>query len=750
MSPDELLNGLNAEQKEAVTAGAGPTLVVAGPGSGKTSVLTRRVAYLIEQLGVPAYHILAVTFTNKAAREMNERIARLVGSSSGLTIGTFHAICARILRREISALPGYTGDYTIYDTDDQVALIRACMSELDIDSKRTPPYGQLNRISAAKNELITPDQYVASIPPEKITQRIYTRYQQALRTNNALDFDDLIMLPVLLFNQNPDILARYQAKYEFLLVDEFQDTNTAQYQLLRQLAGAAGNLFVVGDPDQSIYRFRGAVPKNVQQFRTDYEPVHLIRLGQNYRSHQLILDAATAVIRKNSDHIPITLTGQRKEGAKIILRDFLTEDQEARYIVDSIAEYVRKGCEPRDCAVMYRVNAQSRGLEEAFVRAGLAYRLVGGVRFYGRKEIKDVLAYLRLIYNPDDSVSFRRVVNVPARGLGDKTIEQLETLAARRHESMFRALMAYADGSVSSTEVPFAARAEKSLKAFAELVGDWVRARDTLSASDLLESVISRIRYIDYLNDGSDEAVERIENLTALRNVAHGYGTRPLSDFLEEVALVADVDTQDVNANAPTLLTLHAAKGLEFKVVFIAGLEEGTLPHQRSLSEEDEMAEERRLLYVGITRAKDVLHLTWTARRALYGSNDYLLPSRFLLELPRALLDGTLPVRASVQNDWRTFREQTTWSDGSARSGVKELGEPGERTFVQPVTGRPPRPDLTPQTVFKNGQRIVHDRFGEGIVITSTIRGGVEELEVRFMDKQYGFKKLSAEYVKPA
>ena len=749
MSLDELLNGLNAEQREAVTAPAGPTLVVAGPGSGKTSVLTRRVAYLIDHLGVPAYHILAVTFTNKAAKEMQERIARLVGDTNGLTVGTFHAICARILRREISALPGYTGDYTIYDTDDQVALIRACMSELDIDSKRNPPYGQLNKISAAKNELITPAQYIASIPPEKITQKIYMRYQQALRTNNALDFDDLIMLPVLLFQQNLDILARYQAKYEFVLVDEFQDTNTAQYQLLRHLGGGAGNLFVVGDPDQSIYRFRGAVPKNVQQFRTDYEPVHLIRLGQNYRSHQLILDAATAVIRKNADHIPITLTGQRKDGAKIILRDFLTEDQEARYIVDSIAEYVRRGRQPRDCAVMYRVNAQSRGLEEAFVRAGLPYRLVGGVRFYGRKEIKDVLAYLRLVYNPDDSVSFRRVVNIPPRGLGDKTIDQLETLAAKRRESMYRTLTAYVEGLISSVDAPFAARAEKSLKAFAELLTEWVTARDQLSASDLLESVISRIRYMDYLNDGSDEAVERIENLTALRNVARDYGDRPLSDFLEEVALVAEVDTQDANANAPTLLTLHAAKGLDFSVVFIAGLEEGTLPHQRSLSEDDEMAEERRLLYVGITRAKDVLHLTWTARRALYGSNDYLMPSRFLMELPRALLDGVLPTKAVAQGDWRNFREATTWSSGSG--GGRELGEAGERTFVQPINGRPPRSEPTAQpTVFKSGQRIVHDRFGEGMVITSTIRGGVEELEVRFMNKQYGFKKLSAEYVKLA
>ncbi|MHB8629917.1 MAG: ATP-dependent helicase [Aggregatilineales bacterium] len=730
MSLAELLEGLNTEQREAVTTEPGPTLVVAGPGSGKTSVLTRRVAYLIDQLGVAPFRIMAVTFTNKAAREMQNRIGRLVGEPQGLTIGTFHAICARILRREISALGGYTSDYTIYDTDDQLAVIRTAMADLDIDHKRTPPYSQLNRISAAKNELIGPGDFIPNIPPEKVTQRIYTRYQEVLRQNNALDFDDLIMLPVVLFQQHPDVLARIQSRYEHILVDEFQDTNTAQYQLVRLLAGPHGNLFVVGDPDQSIYRFRGAIPHNVTQFRHDYDPVKLIRLGQNYRSHQLILDAATAVIRRNSDHIPITLTGQRSDGPKIVLREWLTEEQEARYIVDQIAEYVQQGYHPRDCAVMYRVNAQSRSLEEAFVRAGLPYKLIGATRFYSRKEIKDALAYLRLIYNPDDSVSLRRVINLPPRGLGDKTLDQLDRWAALRGESVSRALQALADGEVG----PFTARAQKSLIEFATLLDGWIQAKATISAAALLDDVLARTHYAEFLNDGSDDAQDRLENLNALRGVAHEHGAQPLGEFLEDVSLVADADTRDDHADAPTLLTLHAAKGLEYAVVFITGLEDGTLPHQRSLDDDEQMAEERRLLYVGITRAKEILQLSWVARRMMYGGGDYLPPSRFLSDLPRELTAGSpIPTRATRQGDWRAYREMTTWD--SAAFGARRQA--------------PAANDKTPKPNYRSGQRVNHDKFGEGIVITSAIRGGVEEIEVRFMDKRYGFKKLLAEHVKP-
>lgn len=721
----DLLEGLNKEQREAVSAPPGPTLVVAGPGSGKTSVLTRRVAYLIQEVGVKPGQIMAVTFTNKAAREMQERIERLLGERvRGVTVGTFHAICARILRREAAQI-GYTPNYTIYDTDDQIALIKQAMLQLNLDPKRNSPYGQLNKISAAKNELITPEEYVASTPPEKVTQQIYAAYQQLLRLSGAMDFDDLLMQAVILFRQNPETLRRYQSYYKHILVDEFQDTNTAQYQLVRLLAGAHQNLFVVGDPDQSIYRFRGAVPKNVQDFRRDYANVNMIRLGENYRSHQLILDAATAVIRHNDDHIPITLTGQRQQGPRIIFQNSMTEDQEAQYIVEKIALYVRQGYHPRDCAVMYRVNAQSRSIEEAFVRAGLPYRLVGGTRFYSRKEVKDVLAYLRLVYNPDDVVSLRRIINVPPRGLGEKTIQQLEKWAASRNESMFTAIHALAQGEPG----PFSARAEKALIDFAALIETWDQSKTTTPVAALLDDVLARTRYVDFLNDGSQEAEDRIENINEFRGLALDYGDAKLNDFLEEVSLMADADNRNDDADAPTLLTLHAAKGLEFAIVFIAGLEEGILPHQRALDDDDQMAEERRLMYVGITRAKDVLHLIWVMRRSMYGgSGDYLMPSRFLSDIPHELTEGSpLPTRAAWGHSQQAYQQATTWT--------------------MPVQAKPRRPEREPR--YRSGQHVTHAKFGEGIVIASAFRSDVEELDIRFLDKKYGFKKIAADYVKP-
>ncbi len=760
-----LLEGLNAEQREAVSAPPGPTLVVAGPGSGKTTVLTRRVAYLIQVLGVQPRQIMAVTFTNKAAREMTERIEKLLGKETahGLNIGTFHSLCARILRREAAHI-GYNADYTIYDTDDQISLIKAALDELNVDPKRNSPHALLNRISGAKNELIPPDEYPAITPAEKITQSVYSLYQHMLRASNALDFDDLLMIPVLMFRADPDTLRRYQSYYRHVLVDEFQDTNTAQYELVRLFAGGTNNLFAVGDPDQSIYRFRGADPRNVGRFREDYKDARLIRLGQNYRSHQLILDAATAVIRHNADHIPITLTGQRADGSKLVYRDLLTEEAEAQYIVEQIANYVADGGQPRDCAVMYRVNAQSRSLEEAFVRAGLPYRLVGGTRFYSRKEVKDVLAYLRLIANSDDSVSLRRIINTPPRGLGEKTLTQLESWAAGRQQSIMTALAALAKGEPS----PFGARAERSLTDFAALMDTWRGAKETLAVGELFEDVLARTRYLDYLNDGTQEAQDRIENIRAFQKLAQDFGDKPLAAFIEDVSLVADAaDTREETANAPTLLTLHAAKGLEFKVVFLTGLEDGTLPHSRSFEDTDQMAEERRLMYVGITRAKDVLHLTWVLRRTVYGQGDYLPPSRFLSDIPRELTQGSaLPSRSGFARERESYQRATTWSPAppipraqppgklppaSSQSGKLPpgvtLGIPANglvKSASSEAARRPEKP-----TSYHTGQRVTHDKFGDGIVIASAMRSGIEELEIRFSDKKYGFRRISADFVKP-
>jgi DNA helicase II / ATP-dependent DNA helicase PcrA len=753
----DLLEGLNQEQAEAVSAGNGPTLVVAGPGSGKTRVLTRRVAYLIQEMGVRPNQIMAVTFTNKAAREMHERITAIFGESTeGLTVGTFHSICARLLRKEIRAL-GYRQDYTIYDTDDQIALLKGVMNELNIDTKKNSPYGQLNKISNAKNELITPEQYVPSIPPERITADVYKLYQRALRANNAVDFDDLLMLPVLLFRQFQEVLQKYQHFYRHILVDEFQDTNTAQYVFLKLLAGERNSLFVVGDPDQSIYRFRGAVPKNVGTFQKDYPAARLIKLGQNYRSHQLILDAATAVIRHNPDHVPITLTGQRQKGQRIVFHNTMTEDTEAQYIVEQIAIYTLQGYRLRDCAVMYRMNAQSRALEEAFVRAKLPYRLVGATRFYSRKEVKDLLAYLRVIYNPDDTVNLLRIINVPPRGIGEKTVQQLEKWANGRGQSLYTALRAIMQGEPN----PVSGRAEKALNDFTGLLQTWIDLQNTTPVGQLLEDVISRTRFIDYLDTGDETSEDRIANVKEFLSNAVSEGNQSLGAYLEGVALVADADVRDDSADAPTLLTLHAAKGLEFPIVFIAGLEEGTLPHNRSLDDDEQMAEERRLMYVGITRAKDVLHLIWTMRRSTYGGQgDYMMPSRFLSDIPDELHEGSaLPARSGWRASMSAYQQATTWSRPSPREKLaldglanennesrsnSSNGSNGTPPTTRPVLGRP-----RVEQKYQSGMKVTHKTWGEGTVITSSVRAGVEELLVKFPNS-IGPKKLTAEFVEPA
>lgn len=731
----DLLTGLNKEQAEAVSAGNGATLVVAGPGSGKTRVLTRRVAYLIQEMGVNPSKIMAVTFTNKAAREMQERIGALLGEGArGVAVGTFHSICARLLRREIGAL-GYRADYTIYDSDDQLAVIKGAMSELNIDPKKFAPYGQLNKISAAKNELISPLDYQPTIPPEKITRDIYIMYQKILRVNNAVDFDDLLMLPVMLFREQPDILKRYQRYYDHILVDEFQDTNTAQYVLLKLLAGAHQNLFVVGDPDQSIYRFRGAVPKNVGTFARDFKDTRTVKLGENYRSHQLILDAATAVIEKNRDHIKINLTGQRKTGQKLILYNTMTEEGEAQYIVEQIALYSLKGIRPRDCAVMYRVNSQSRALETAFVSAGLPYRLIGGQRFYSRKEVKDLLAYLRVVYNPDDTVNLLRVINTPPRGIGEKTVTQLQAWADSRRQSLYSALLAIAQGE----QHPFSARSEKPLNDFTGLLRTWEGMRDSAPVGQLVDDILTRTRLLQYLDDGNDESSQdRIDNVKEFRGLAVDAGAQTLGGFLEEVALVADADNKDDAADAPTLLTLHAAKGLEYPVVFIPGMEEGTLPHSRSLDDPEQMDEERRLMYVGITRAKDILHLSWVMRRSTYGGQgDYMSPSRFLSDIPKDLTEGSaLPTGSRARAETEAYRQAVMWD--------RPTPTPGTPPNVKPILARP-----VPVVKYRPGAKVKHEKWGDGIVISSTVRGGVEELFVKF-GSTVGARKLMADFVTPA
>ncbi|MBN1202845.1 MAG: UvrD-helicase domain-containing protein [Anaerolineae bacterium] len=731
MTSSSILAGLNPQQVEAVTAGDGPVLVLAGPGSGKTRVLTHRIAYLVEERDIRAWHIMAVTFTNKAAREMENRVVRLLldesGKLDGLAIGTFHAICARILRREAD-LTTLTRDYAIFDTSDQLAVMKQTLGDLNLDVKKYNPRGMLSNVSSAKNELITPEDYPANDYRAEVMRRVYIQYNNLLRANNARDFDDLLMHTAQLFQDHPDVLARYQQRYYHILVDEFQDTNMAQYVLVKLLAGQRRNLFAVGDPDQSIYAFRGADYRNVQRFREDYSDTQLILLEQNYRSHQAILDAATGVINQNPGRIQKELFSQRKDGALLMVYEAYNEDDEARYVVDTIAELVaRNKYHPGEFAIMYRTNAQSRAIEDAFIRAGLPYRLIGATRFYARREVKDVMAYMRLIHNPDDNVGLQRIVNVPPRGIGKKTLETLDDWAHELGTTPIQALFALLDGFDS----PFSARARRALITFAEMLRAWQATKDDLPPAEILTNVLKQTRYLDYLDDGTPEGDSRIENVLELRTVAASYGEVPLATFLEEVSLVSDVDTHDDEAQAPNLLTLHAAKGLEFPVVFIVGLEEGVLPHIRSMDDPNQMQEERRLMYVGLTRAKDRVYLIYAVRRALYGDSRANIPSRFLYDIPEEVREGTLlGKRGQSDAAQQHYDTMTRWE--RVASGARQRQSPREYQ----------------RTRFKAGDCVWHQAFGEGVVVSSMVRGPVEEVDVLFPGGG-GQKTIIADFLKP-
>lgn len=712
-----ILDGLNAQQQAAVTAPVGPVLVLAGPGSGKTRVLTHRIAYLIDQLGVPPYRIMAMTFTNKAAREMRRRVDDLLGGGGrGVTMGTFHAICARILRREADHLP-FTADYVIFDTADQRSLMKQIIvEELKLDEKRYTPNNMLGRISSAKNELISPAAYKARDYYDEVAKRAYELYQQHLLANNAVDFDDLLMHTAMLFAGNEDVLRRYQNQYHHILVDEFQDTNGAQYMLLRQLAALWGNIFCVGDEDQSIYRWRGADYRNIDRLRSDFPALHTVLLEQNYRSTQVILDAARAVIDRNRQRTPKKLFTDQEGGPEIVLYEAHNEQYEAQFVVEQIAALTAAGeAEPGECAVMYRTNAQSRVLEDAFVRANLPYRLVGATRFYGRREIKDVLAYLRIVHNPNDSVSLMRVINTPPRGIGDKTTASLRDWVAGAGITTAQALEALAADPGST---PLDGRTQSALAGFARMLAGWRAVSEGLSIGDLIKMVLDETRYLGYIDDGSEQGADRRENVMELVNLATEFEELPLSSFLEEVALVSDVDDLEGGVNAPSLLTLHAAKGLEFDAVFLVGLEEGVLPHQRSLDDPDpeQIAEERRLMYVGMTRARRYLYLVYAFRRTVWGESSLNLRSRFVDDIPEQLV---VPAHAS----------QLGFYSSDSRPG-----------------SRPPRvvreaADSIPDFLHA-GQRVMHPKFGEGIVIGSRTSGNDLEVSVAF--EEAGIKRLLA------
>lgn len=747
-----ILDNLNGAQKLAVEAGPGPVLVLAGPGSGKTRVLTHRIAYLIEELNIAPWNIMAVTFTNKAAREMRFRIESLLdGSPRGITMGTFHATCVRILRRESDNLPVYDSNFLIFDTDDQRQVVKRALQDLNLDDKKFPPNKMLAGISSAKNELVTPEEYAASNYISEVTRRVYQQYQAILVANNAMDFDDLLMNTVLLFDERADVLQKYKEKFQHILVDEFQDTNTAQYALLRQLADHHHNILAVGDADQSIYKWRGADFRNINRFRQHFPETQIILLEQNYRSTQIILDAAKSVIRNNRDRVDKELYTQRQGGEKISLREAYNDVEEADLVVVTIEELLLSGRSLGDFAVMYRTNAQSRVLEEAFLRVGMNYRLVGATRFYSRREIKDLIAYMRVVHSLADSVSFARIVNTPTRGIGRKTYQLLRSWSERLGLQPAEALIQL----VEEPEIqhPFTTRAYRSLYNFGRLLSDWIALKKSATVGELLDAIIDDSRFRNYVNDGTEEGRDRWANVMELRNVAGEFEDLSLSEFLEQVALVSDVDDLADDPNAPTLLTLHSAKGLEFPVVFIVGLEEGMLPHSRSLEDAEELAEERRLFYVGLTRAEDRLFLSYAFRRTTYGGTEVTVPSRFLTEIPAELLTGgtsgsrrqRTKQRASEWS-WstNTTRAPTRWNYGQDRAQADDSKSALPEPYHRSRTYEESQESTTAEPQYRTGQNVRHSKFGDGIVIESKMTGADEEIIVAFTDAGVGIKKLVA------
>ena len=631
----EIATDLNEQQRQAVECVEGPLLILAGAGSGKTRVITRRIAYLIEQKLAKPWEILALTFTNKAAAEMRTRVAQLVGTVQGMWVSTFHAASVRIIR-ENAALLGLTSSFVIYDDADQLTLVRNIMKDLNLDSSRFKPRAILSAISRAKNEMIEENLYAEEAADfyTRTIARVYKSYQEKLRLNNALDFDDLLLYVVRLFRDHPEVLDHYQQKFRYILVDEYQDTNRVQYEIILRLAGAHRNLCVVGDDDQSIYQFRGADIRNILEFERDWPDATVIKLEENYRSTGNILEAAYHVVRNNTGRKEKRLWTGKGKGEPVVVQPAADEHQEARFIAAEIRSLSSKY---EQFAVLYRTNAQSRALEDALVRENIAYQMVGGVRFWERREVKDILAYLRVLDNPADDISLLRIINVPRRGIGNTTVSRLQALAAEKNNPIFQILPQAAAAGLGTAAL-------KKVDKFYHLLENLAKMRAYLGVDELTEQVMVQSGYIDELQaEGTEEAHSRAENLREFITVAQEYmqstAEPNLTDFLTQQALITDLDTLDEEDQPRVILmTLHAAKGLEFPVVFMAGMEEGLFPHVRSLETADGVEEERRLCYVGITRAKERLYLTYAHRRNIFGTTMQNLPSRFLGEIPASVL----------------------------------------------------------------------------------------------------------------
>ncbi len=751
---ERLLQGLNPHQREAVSHKDGPLLILAGPGSGKTRVIVHRIAYLLDVHDVWPSKILAVTFTNKAAREMRERLHDLVGPdrAKGLAVGTFHANCARWLRRDIQQL-GLDPGFAIYDDNDQVDLVKQVLKELELDEKRNSPRALLSAISHAKSELIDAERYASDAQGywQETVARVYRRYNELLARNHALDFDDLLGTTVQLFREVPEVLERYQNRFRYVMVDEFQDTNIAQYEIVKLLTRQSRNLCVVGDEDQSIYSWRSADIRNILNFETDFLDLKVVVLEQNYRSTDTILKVARAIIAANKLRKEKNLWTENDKGLPVTVHEAYNEQDEALYIVREIERMYRSQKIPLNSfGVLYRTNAQSRAIEDQFVRSGLPYRLVGGVRFYERREVKDVLAYLRLVHNPADAVSFLRVINTPPRGIGQKTIQELQRWATEQGLQPYEALMRVAnlrhDESDRAAAQAFSPRARELMGTFADIIEPLRAEASTKSVFELLESLLERSGYARWLQDGTEEGEERLQNVEELRSKAANYDElspeNALASFLEDVSLVQDVDQMDEGGkgDAVTLITLHAAKGLEFEYVFLVGVEEGVLPHQRSVDDSRQLEEERRLFYVGITRAMRGLYLVRAFRRTLHGTFQTNEPSRFLLDVPPSLALATHAPGAGRGRTWLSPREERPQL---SRQQVRELAARAFTPIVQqPSEPRIPRPPRTNgEATYRSGDKVRHPSFGTGIVIGVRATGDSEIIEVNFAGGA-GIKKL--------
>ncbi|MDO4179399.1 MAG: DNA helicase PcrA [Phascolarctobacterium sp.] len=718
------LENLNPQQMDAVTISNGPMLIVAGAGSGKTKVLTCRIAYLLRQ-GVLPYRILAITFTNKAAAEMRSRVNSMVGDAAkDVWLFTFHAFCVRVLRREIDKLGFYTKNLAIYDQDDSRNLIKQALKEMNLDDKRFTPAAIQARISDAKNQMLGPKEYEEQIGDffERKVAEVYWAYSEKLHKNNAVDFDDLLLLTLQLFQENEEVRNKYQNKFDYLMVDEYQDTNHVQYMLTKILAAKHQNICVVGDADQSIYAWRGADMSNILDFEKDYPNAKVVKLEQNYRSTQVILDAANGVIKNNKGRKAKNLWTDKGNGSEIVYYLASDEHDEARYCIERMQEIVAKEhVRLGEFAILYRTNAQSRVLEEMLIKSGMSYSMVGGVKFYARQEIKDILCYLRTVFNPNDSLSLLRIINRPKRGIGETTIGKLQAFAAENDMTLFDVV------SSASSVLTINQKTAEKLEAFASFIFEMMGMQEEITIRDLIEAIVNKSGYLAELRaSGDPQDASRIENIDEFLSVAEEFAKenpdqQTLEDFLAHVALVADIDDTDLKEDSVTLMTLHSAKGLEFPIVFLVGMEEGVFPHARTLMDDEEIEEERRLCYVGITRAMSRLFLTNAKTRMLFGRTEYHPVSRFLQEIPRNLI--------------RIYKR-----DAGMQGQTKRVESPIKREITKPKNNwyqEAPTQSFVPKEnsasqIFKPGDRVQHKKFGIGTVVAAKSVEDGQEVSIAF------------------